>query len=189
MKKILVATENKDKFEIVTKILDKINDTTYEYYSLYDIKDFKKSSKEEGNIEERAYNKANQVYSNIKENDFEYIIGIDDGIKMKGTLRENVKDYINDIINDKYLFEGEQIEIVRAYCFMKKDGEYKTIITEIPFKYKKNNGTLKIEQNSYPLSNVLRRLDSKKTIAQMDKDENNQYYLKYSEEKIKEVFK
>lgn len=189
MKKILIATKNKDKFEIVTKILDKINNASYEYYSLYDIKNLEKSDKEEGNIEERAYNKANQIYSSIKENDFEYIIGIDDGIKMKGILRENVKDYIEDIINDKYLSEGEQVEIVRAYCFMNKKGEYKTVITEIPFKYQKFNGNLKIEGNSYPLSNVLRTLVSSKTVSQMDNDENNQYYLQYSEKKIKEVFK
>lgn len=189
MKKILIATKNKDKFEIVTKILDKINNASYEYYSLYDIKNLEKSDKEEGNIEERAYNKTNQIYSSIKENDFEYIIGIDDGIKMKGILRENVKDYIEDIINDKYLSEGEQVEIVRAYCFMNKNGEYKTVITEIPFKYQKFDGNLKIEENSYPLSNVLRTLVSNKTVAQMDNDENNQYYLQYSEKKIKEVFK
>lgn len=189
MKKILIATRNKDKFEIVTKILNKINNSSYKYYSLYDIKNLEKSDKEEGNIEERAYNKANQIYSSIKKNDYEYIIGIDDGIKMKGILRENVKDYIDDIINDKYLSEGEQVEIVRAYCFMNKKGEYKTVTTEIPFKYQKFNGNLKIGENSYPLSNVLRPLDSNKTVAQMDKNENNQYYLHYSEKKIKEVFK
>ena len=189
MKKILIATKNKDKFEIVTRILNKINNVSYEYYSLYDIENVEKSDKEEGNIEERAYSKANQIYSNIKENNFEYIIGIDDGIKMKGILRENVKDYIEDIINDKYLSEGEQVEIVRAYCFMNKKGEYKTVTTEIPFKYKRINENLKIEENCYPLSNVLRPLGFRKTVAQMDKNENNEYYLKYSEKEIKEVFR
>ena len=48
---------------------------------------------------------------------------------------------------------------------------------------------VKIEENTYPLSNVLRPLNSAKTVAQMNKDENNQYYLQYSEKKIKEVFK
>ena len=85
--------------------------------------------------------------------------------------------------------DGEQVEIVRAYCFMNEKGEYKIVTTEIPFKYQKYNGNLKIEENSYPLSNVLRPIDSDKTIAQMDKNENNQYYLKYSEKAIKEVFK
>ena len=84
--------------------------------------------------------------------------------------------------------------------FSKQDREYKKQLLyylgiepqntlEIPFKYQKYNGNLKIEENSYPLSNVLRPIDSDKTVAQMDKDENNQYYLNYSEKKIKEVFK
>lgn len=118
MQKILIATKNKDKFEIVTKILNKINNVSYEYYSLYDIKNLEKSDKKEENIEVRAYNKANQIYSSIKDNDF---------------------------------------------------------------KYQKYNENLKIEENSYPLSNVLRPIDSDKTVAQIDKNENNQYYLKYSE--------
>ena len=45
MEKILIATKNKDKFEIVTKILNKINNVSYEYYSLYDIKNLEKSDK------------------------------------------------------------------------------------------------------------------------------------------------
>ena len=45
MEKILIATKNKDKFEIVTKILNKINNLSYEYYSLYDIKNLEKSDK------------------------------------------------------------------------------------------------------------------------------------------------
>lgn len=120
-------------------------------------------------------------------NDFQYIIGIDDGIKMKGKLRENVKDYIQAILDDKYLAEGEQVDIVRAYCFMEKNGTSNTVITEIPFRYKKINRKIELKEHSYPLSNVLMPFDSNKTVAEMDKEENNQYYLKYSEKKIKEV--
>lgn len=123
----------------------------------------------------------------MDKNDFQYIIGIDDGIKMKGKLRENVKDYIQAILDDKYLAEGEQVDIVRAYCFMEKNGTSNTVITEIPFRYKKINRKIELKEHSYPLSNVLMPFDSNKTVAEMDKEENNQYYLKYSEKKIKEV--
>lgn len=123
----------------------------------------------------------------MDKNDFQYIIGIDDGIKMKGKLRENVKDYIQAILDDKYLAEGEQVNIVRAYCFMEKNGTSNTVITEIPFRYKKINRKIELKEHSYPLSNVLMPFDSNKTVAEMDKEENNQYYLKYSEKKIKEV--
>lgn len=187
--KILIATKNKDKFEIIKLILNSINGTNYDYYNLYDFEDLCKDEKESGDVVVRAYNKAKQIYSSLKENDFKYIVGIDDGIKMKGQMIENVKDYIKDIIDDKYLSEGEVVEIVRAYCFMKQNGEYTTAVTKIPFKYKKLNKKLELKENTYPLSNVLVPLTLEKTVAEMDKEENNIYYLKYSKNQIEEVFK
>ncbi len=142
-----------------------------------------------GTVDKRAYDKANQIYQTIENNDFEYIIGIDDGIKLKGVLRENVKDYLYDIIDDKYLSEGEQIEIVRAYCFMDKNGDYKSTITEIPFKYKKYNGKLKIEANTYPLSHVLTPVDSDIPVSDLSNEDDINYCFKYTEPKLKELFK
>ena len=115
-------------------------------------------------------------------------MGIDDGIKMKGKLIENIKDYIKDIIDDNYLYEGEQIEIVRADCFMNKEGKHKNVITSIPFKYKKKDSTFEIKKNSYPLSNVLVTLNKEKVVSQMKEEDTNEYYMKYSK-KIKEIFK
>ena len=185
--KILIATKNKDKFDIVKRIIESVKKDTYEILSLYDIENVNKEEKESGSIEERALNKAKQVYKNNK-NDFEYIIGIDDGIIMKGTLIEDIKKYIKDIIEDKYLKEGEKVEIHRAYCFMKKDGDFETIVTKIPFKYKKAKEKINLKENTYPLSNVLTHINGDTVVSQMDKEYNNQYYLKYSEESIKKVF-
>ena len=161
----------------------------YSYYSLYDIEGLDKDEKESGTIDKRAYDKANQIYQTIENNDFEYIIGIDDGIKLKGILRENVKDYLHDIIDDKYLSEGEQIEIVRAYCFMNKNGEYKSTITEIPFKYKKYNGELKVEANTYPLSHVLTPVDSDTPVSELSNEDDINYCFKYTEPKLRGLFK
>ena len=188
MDKILIATKNKDKFEIVKRILNTILENC-EYYSLYDLNEIVKDEKEIGNVQQRAYAKAKQVYDNIKENEFMYIIGIDDGIEMKGKIIENVKEYINDIIEDRYLKEGEIVSVVRAYCFMNIHGNYKTVTTKIPFEYKKLNKKIEIKQNSYPLSNVLKPLDSNKTVVEMEDNESNEYYLKYSKSVIEEILK
>lgn len=171
MKKILIATRNKDKFATIKQVLSKMAEEKYSYYSLYDIEGLDKDEKESGTIDKRAYDKANQIYQTIENNDFEYIIGIDDGIKLKGILRENVKDYLNDIIDDKYLSEGEQIEIVRAYCFMDKNGE------------------LKIEANTYPLSHVLTPVDSDTPVSELSNEDDINYCFKYTEPKLRELFK
>ena len=184
MNKILIATKNIDKFKIISKLLSSCIFKSHEFYNLNDIDINLKDKKEIGDIINRSYDKAMNVYNNLEENDFEYIIGIDDGIKMKDVIRENVKDYIQDIISDKYLKEKEKVYIVRAYTFINKLGKYTSIITEIPFIYKKLNYELKIEKNTYPLGYVLRPIYSNKTAKELSEEESNSYYLKFSESKI-----
>ena len=101
MKKILLATSNKDKFKIVKYLLQNagLTESEYEIVSLKDINYTATDEKEEGKIDERARKKAISVRNNITEKEkYEFIIGIDDGIELKGTMRENVKDHINMIL-------------------------------------------------------------------------------------------
>lgn len=186
MNKILIATRNKDKFKIVSKLLTSIF-KDYEYYNLNDLDEEIIDKKESGDVINRSYEKAKNAYDSIKNNDFKYIVGIDDGIKIRGEILENVKELIKPIINDEYLNNDEVVYIVRAYTFFSNTGDYYKILTEIPFKYKKITYNLEIEKNSYPLSHVLRTLDSDKTVIEQNFDESNNYYLKYSENKFKDV--
>lgn len=186
MKKILIATRNNDKFKIVSKLLTTKNFKNSNFYSLNDIEEDIIDKKETGDIINRSLQKALNAHDSIK-NYYDYIIGVDDGIKMKGKIVENVKDYINLIIDDKYLQQDEKVFIVRAYTFVDKNGIYKSIVTEIPFKYKKLEEKFEILENSYPLSYVLSPIDSLKTVIQLNDDESNEYYLKFSQPKFEEV--
>lgn len=186
MKKILIATRNKDKFKIIEKLLSTQNFTDYKYYSLDDIDESIVDKKERGSVIERSYQKALNTFNCINSK-YDYIVGVDDGIKMKGKMIENVKDYISLIIDDKFLKEGEVVYIVRAYTFINSDGIYKSVLTEIPFKYTKLKEKINIHENSYPLSNVLSPIDSLKTIIKLSADESNTYYLKYSKLAFNEV--
>lgn len=186
MNKILIATRNKDKFKIVSKLLTSIF-KNYNFYNLNDLDEEIIDKKESGDVINRSYEKAKNAYDSIKKNDFKYIVGVDDGIKIRGEIIENVKELIKPIINDEYLNNDEIVYIVRAYTFYNNSGNYYKILTEIPFKYKKVTYNLEIEKNSYPLSHVLRTLDSDKAVIEQDVDESNNYYLKYSEKKFKDV--
>lgn len=186
MKKILIATRNKDKFKIIEKLLSTQNFTDYKYYSLDDIDESIVDKKERGSVIERSYQKALNTFNCINSK-YDYIVGVDDGIKMKGKMIENVKDYISLIIDDKFLKEGEVVYIVRAYTFINSDGIYKSVLTEIPFKYTKLKEKINIHENSYPLSNVLSPIDSLKTVIKLSADESNTYYLKYSKLAFNEV--
>ncbi len=189
MKKILIATKNRDKFTIVKEILDNLNKGEYEYYSLHDVNGISKEDNEYGSIQDRAYNKAKMVFDSVQNETYEYVVGVDDGIEMKGILRENVKDYISDILADRYLLNGEKVNIVRAYCFIKNDGEIKETVTNIPFVYHKSNKHVCIEENSYPLGNVLCPLDSDVSVSNMSNSDCNEYYIKYSCEPLTKVLK
>lgn len=186
MKKILIATRNKDKFKIISKLLATNNFKDGTFYSLNDIEENIVDKKETGDIINRSLEKALNAYNNIKE-DYDYFIGVDDGIKMKGKMIENVKDYIVPIIEDNYLTANEKVYIVRAYTFIDKKGNYKSLVTEIPFEYKKLKEKFNILENSYPLSHVLSPIGSSKVVSQLSEEESNSYYLKFSKLKFNEI--
>ena len=189
MKKILIATRNKDKYKIVSKLLSAKTFKNFKFISLNEIKEDIIDKKEVGDIKNRSYEKAMNVYKSLKNNIYDYIVGIDDGIEIRGNIIENVKEYIKAILDNKYLKENEKVYIVRAYTFINKKGKFKIIVTKIPFKYKKLEKQIKIEENSYPLSHVLTPIDSNQKIIDLDEYDTNKYYLNYSEDKFNEVEK
>lgn len=188
MKKILIATRNKDKFKIISKLLSTNNFKDATFYSLNDIEENIADKKETGDIINRSLEKALNAYNNIKE-DYDYFIGVDDGIKLKGKMIENVKDYITPILEDKYLTTNEKVYIVRAYTFIDKKGNHKSIVTEIPFEYKKLQEKFNILENSYPLSHVLSPVGSTKVVSGLNEEESNAYYLEFSKNKFDEIEK
>lgn len=186
MKKILIATRNKDKFKIVSKLLKTNTFKDFEFYSLNDINEQIIDKKEVGDIKNRSMQKALNAYNSVNEK-YDYIVGIDDGIKMKGKMIENVKDYINDVVNGEYLSEQEKVFITRAYTFINNTGISKTFITEIPFEYVKPKEKIDIKTNSYPFSYVFSAINLGKPIIDLSEEEANSYYLKHSQDKFEEV--
>ena len=189
MENILIATRNKDKFKLLSKLLSTELLKDSKFFSLNDIEDEIEDKKEVGDIKNRSYEKAMNAYLSIKNNIYQYIIGIDDGIEMKGQMIENVKEYIKDILDDKYLKEDEIVYIKKAYTFIDKNGVFKTIVTKIPFKYKKLTNHFEIEENSYPLNHVLTPIDSNLRLVDIDEETTNNYLLTYSKEGFDEVEK
>ena len=186
MKKILIATRNKDKFKIVSNLLKSVF-KNYTFKSLDDIEDIINDKAENGDLINRSYRKAKNAFDEIKYNDYEYIIGVDDGIEINGKIIENVKDYIKPIIDNKILKENEVVYIIRSYTFINKEGIKYSILTKIPFKYKRINYKLEIKKGTYPLSHVLTPLDLDTVVADMDSNETNKYYTLYSKIKFIET--
>lgn len=188
MKKILIATTNKDKYRIVTYLLNRagFSNDLYAYQSLDDINYDGPDKKEQGSIEKRAEDKARAVkeyFDSKNENDFDFIIGIDDGIFIKGELQENIKDYIKKILYESYLSDGEPYAFYRAYCLISKQGSILRAETQIPYTYKYKDGA-ELKEKSYPLSQVSVPIGYDVAITELTREETNEYTWKYSKEKL-----
>lgn len=188
MKKILIATTNRDKFKIISCLLRKagITNENFQILSLNDINYNGPDNKEVGNIANRARVKAETVKNYFSNENYDYFIGIDDGIILKGKMIENVKEYLNKILYENYLSEGEKIIFPRAYCVIGKNNEIFQEIIEIPYVYMSKDNVI-LKQFSYPLNQVVVPIEYDKPIAEMSTEESNDYYWRYSKLKIKEL--
>ena len=189
MKKVLLATSNKDKFKIVKYILHRagLDENEFEFLSLKDINYNGPDEKESGTIDERARRKALSVKENLANpEEYEYIIGIDDGIELKGTVRENVKDHINKILFENYLEEKESIIFPRAYCCVDRFGRLFETIAQIEYTYKHKEDLI-VKPNSYPLSQVMVPLGGDKSLTEMSEEDADEYCWESCKDKVIEM--
>ena len=198
MKNILIATKNKDKFKVVHYLLEKIcfpKSDNYVFYSLNDINYKGPEEKEEGTLIQRSEKKAVTVKSFLEKynkNVYEYIIGIDDGIFIKGKLQENIKDYVPKILYGNYLEENEEYSFSRAYCVISKDNEIFKALTNVPYKYKSQKNA-EIKDNTYPLKQISVPLGMDKSLSELTEEQGCIYCFNHSKDKLiqlkKNIFK
>lgn len=187
MGKILIATRNEDKFKIVKKMLEDISNNKFQFVNLRDLK-INKDTEEIGDILERAEQKARLLINDV-EQDITGIIGIDDGIKIKGNTTPETKKEADKILSGNYLELDEVVCIVRGlFMINTKTNEYESCLNEIPFKYIEDKTQIKRVEGAYPLSYVLGRLEKNKAIAYDTEDESHRYYMDYSKKGIKKLF-
>lgn len=188
MNKILIASTNKDKISIVKKIINSVSSEKYEILSLRDVVVASKDDTEHGTIFERAEKKAKDCLNGLEnKKEYRFVIGIDDGIIIKGALHENVKDFIKPIVEENFLSEHEIVYIARAYHFIRNDGKEYSVLTKIPFEFHRPKEQVKIEPFSYPLSFVLCQVNTNLSVSNNTPEQNNEYYLNYSLKPLEEV--
>lgn len=184
---ILIATHNKDKFNTVRRMLENVSNNKFTFINLNDL-EINRDVEEIGNIIERAEQKARLVIDLVKDK-VEAVIGIDDGIKIKGTITTETKKEADKILAGDYLELGELAPIIRGYFIINtKTKNTESCLTEIPFKYVGNENKIKREEGKYPLSYVLARIDSSKPIGYDTEEDNIKYTLSHSIEGLKKLF-
>ena len=184
MKKVLIATTNFDKFKAVSKIFENtiFPKDKFEIISLADVSLNIKEEKETGANLERARMKAHNAWDAVHESeyDFDYVVGLDDAIRIRGTLEPNIKLFIHKVLFEHLFEDGEEYAFNRAYVIIDKTGKVYETAIDLPYIYHDAKGDVELKDHTYPLSVVAYPLGSDKPICELCEQEEIDYYLKYT---------
>ena len=186
MKKVLIATTNIDKFKAVSKVFENTIFPKEEYIieSLSNIQLNLKDEKEVGTNLERARTKAINAFNALKESDYNYdfVVGLDDALRVKGVLEANIKQHIDEILYGNYFSEGEEYAFNRAYVIIDKNMKMYETSIDIPYVYHKVKEKVQLKEHTYQLAIVAYPLGSDKPICELDEKDEVEYYLRYVKE-------
>ena len=180
MKKVFLATNNKDKFTVVSNIFKNTIFPEDRFEIVGPTSDIiLPEITEEGSNIQRARTKALNAYEYLKKYDYDYMVGLDDALFMKGRIEPNVKSHLKKILYENYLEDGEQFAFNRAYCIIDKNKNLYEISLDIPEIYHPLKENIIIEEHTYPLSNVSYPIGYDKPITKLSYEELIDYSLKY----------
>ena len=182
--KILIATKNNSKFEIISRMLYSILGNNILIKNLNDY-DYFVDKDEIGTNIERSKAKAKNAKEQIKE-DFDYILGIDDGIIIADKEYVTVKDHLYDIVVGDKVKIGSTIYITRAYFLISNDKKEVLCYNKIPYIVRKKLDT--VEMGGYPLNSVISTIDNETVLTERSTEELNDYFLKYSIDDLRTMF-
>jgi len=190
--KIVIATKNLHKFSLITETLVALGLGEYAFLNMYDIA-YSGEIEETGTIEERAKQKARaalEYLSGEQKQSIRAIIGIDDGIAIKGIVTANARELTEGIVKGIALEPGEKVTDVRAhYGIILPEEEAISCQTFIPCIYRGSNGDVPHEENAYSLMQVFSYEGSKKTIADSSPEEILKNNLHYCGQELEVVVK
>ena len=182
--KCLVATTNKDKFSIVSRLLLRLSLTDFEFFNLKMINEASKTL-EVGSVEDRAKAKALEFKRFLS--DFDVVIGIDDGILLPKAkaIDTELKKITQQILNGNLLKTGDIIKICRAFYFVTNAKEY-AAVTAIPFVYHETKN-VEFKPNAYPLSQTLTPLNSQVRVSDLSSEAEMDYYMPYCHSALSDI--
>ena len=183
MKRVLIATTNFDKFNIVSRVFENTIFAKDEFIieSLADINLSIKDEKETGTNLERARTKAINAFNALRKSEYRYdfVVGLDDAIRVKGILEADIKMYIEKILYENYIDDGEVYAFNRAYVIIDKNKKMYETTIDIPYVYHKLKEKIQLKDHTYPLSRVAYPLGIDKPICDLNEKDEIDYYLKY----------
>lgn len=190
---ILIATKNRDKFEIVSGILSRLGSDKYKFVSLYDL-DVADDVEEKGTIINRARQKADffeKIITKKKMPDIIAVLGIDDGLILPGKKKasSNSKELTDAILSGKLVSAGDVVQLARAFALNVRGTNKRAVCTTgIPFKFLGSSWTIKRIEGKYPLNDVFGLCGNSKSVNSTGEEECFEYYLKHCRKELEGLF-
>lgn len=189
--KILVATRNRDKFEIVKRLVQNaIKDSVLVSLASTDIDG---DVVEVGTIRERAIQKAKFFHQRCRDlgvqDEFAGTLAVDDGLAIDGADASPNSKELTDKILDSAWEVGTTINVVRAYALIIGDEVPRAVETHVPFEFLGNADGVKREDGQYPLSKVLGIPGGKHPMSELSPEQEDGHYSKFTNEQIDLLFR
>jgi|GEM_PF-3009065 len=188
--KILVATRNNDKFEIVKRLVQSaIKDSILVNLASTEIEG---DVVEVGTIRERAIQKAKYFHEKCSElathDEFAGVLAVDDGLAINGAeASPNSKELTDQILSGAWK-PGTMIDVVRAFALIIGDEVPRAAETHVPFEFIGNPNEIKREDGRYPLSKVFAIPGDKVPVSELSPEAEDAYYSKFTNEHINLLF-
>lgn len=188
--KVLVATRNKDKFEIVKRMVEAIVPDAH----LVSVADVNVSGDvvEVGTISERAVQKAQYFLERLEwsdcADDFDAVLAVDDGLRIaNGEATPNSKELTDRILQEEWP-PGQSIEVVRSFALIKRGERPRVEITSVPFVFLGNPLSIEREKGKYPLSSVLAPQGKDVPVIELSQHEEDEFNLSHTSEALLRLF-
>ncbi len=182
--KCLIATQNKDKSNIISQMLLSILGNNLQIKDLTNYGNYIEGE-EKGNNIERAKQKAQNAINQIQD-PYDFILGIDDGIIIDNVEYAAVKEHLFDIIVGDKVKVGSKIYITRAYYLITKDKKEFWCYNKIPYIVQRKLSSY--DKSGYQLNTVISTVDNNKVLTERSSVELNEYFLKYTLDDLKTLF-
>lgn len=184
---IFIATNNTSKLGIISSLIKEATRGECMIVSPKDT-DYTKDVKETGDLKKRAKDKAMAAYDYFGKK-YDFYIGVDDGICIEKENRtyEESQEATARILAEDGIYEGDDISIVRAFCSISKEGNIVESSAKVPFVFLGNKNDIKMQDNKYPLNQVVAYKGTDKSVAQINDDEVQRFDMYYMLSSIKEI--
>jgi hypothetical protein len=190
--KIVIATNNLSKFEVIRPILMYSGLINYHFVRPENL-GIELDVVETGSLRNRARIKAVEVYELLKSqgklSDVYMTVGSDDGIRIniENKTYSDSKMATDRILKKDFVNIGDEITIVRAFAFVLQSGTIFSCITRIPMTFIGNPNNITRQEGVYPLEHVLAYKGTFTPIAKLDQETTDKYNQTYMLPKIKKV--